>query len=162
MGIYFADSSCKSNQYTEASRACGLKWVKIGETRPEQGTELTNAGLKAALENQFEFTQEEWDAFGISDLLMDDFIQSKGAYFKPAWSSRTFLLCRVIMGWPYCTKESHVKDRRAPNNPAFDGKPFDSIFAESGVANGGRQQHNEFVIFDKWQVYPEFLVQFAI
>ena len=33
---------------------------------------------------QTEFTQEEWDAFNIADLRMDDFVKSGLFYFKPA------------------------------------------------------------------------------
>jgi len=39
------------------------------------GHELQHARLAAALQNQTEFTQQEWDAFGIHDLRMDHFIR---------------------------------------------------------------------------------------
>ena len=51
--------------------------------------------------------------------------------------------------------------RRPPNNDNMAGAPFDSIFAQKGVANGGGQLHNEFVVFRGMQVFPEFLVWYT-
>ena len=162
MGIYFSDSSCKANQYTRPCQASGLMWINVGATKPTPGRELNHPGLAEALENlgQVHFSQEEWDTFAIDTLLADDFIQSGDAYFKPA-QQKAMLLCRVLMGWPHCTDSSHAGIRRPTSNDANDGKPFDSVFAESGVAHGGTQRHNEYVVFDKWQVYPEYLVLFS-
>jgi len=64
-------------------RASGLKWSSSTE-RPSHGRELSNPALAAALQIQTEFTQEGWDAFGISDLGMDHFIQAGSSYFAPA------------------------------------------------------------------------------
>ena len=72
------------------------------------------------------------------------------------------LVCRVSMGIPYCTAAQHGNARRAPDNPATPGRPFDSIFAEHGIANSGKQHHNEFVVFDMSQVYPEFIVRYRV
>ena len=77
-------------------------------------------------------------------------------------SNWVMLVCRVTMGVPFCTQEQHQGVRRAPDNPATPGRPHDSIFAESGVANRGAQYHNEYVVFDRSQVYPEFVVQYRI
>jgi hypothetical protein len=159
MGVYFADSSCKANQYTKPGAVSGLMWMNVGATKPTRGRELNHPGLGEALGRKTEFTQTEWDALSIDNLLADDFIQSGDEYFKPA-RPKALLLCRVLMGWPHCTTESHAGSRRPNSNAANDGKPFDSIFAESGVANGGAQRHNEYVVFDRWQVYPEYLVLF--
>ncbi len=62
------------------------------------------------------------------------------------------LLCRVTMGWPYLTKTSHSNTTRPPDNAATPGRPFDSIFAQSGVARAGQQVHHEFVMFEQHQV----------
>jgi hypothetical protein len=59
------------------------------------------------------------------------------------------------MGNPFC---ADMNERRAPNNPATPGRPFDSIFAENGVANGGKQKHNKYVVFDYSQVYAKYVV----
>jgi hypothetical protein len=100
-GCYFADCSCKSNQYT------------VPEPVP-----------------------------------------------VPVPASRTFLICRVLMGWPFCTHTSHSDARRPPDNST--GRVYDSIFAESGVARAGLQSHNEYVVFNGDQVCPEFLVTFTV
>ena len=83
---------------------------------------------------------------------------------KSGAGEHVLLLCRVTMGWPLCTTTGHEHERRPPENPAIlSGKrPFDSIFAESGKAMGGRQFHNEFVIFDKTQVYPEYVIYYTV
>ena len=54
------------------------------------------------------------------------------------------LYCRVTMGSAYKTAQQHRGLRRPRDNPGTPGAPFDSIFAETGVANGGRQLHNVF------------------
>ena len=71
------------------------------------------------------------------------------------------IYCRVTMGSAYRTTRAHMGERRPPDNPATPGAPFDSIFAETGVAHGGQQQHNEFVVFKGAQVYPEFVVWYT-
>jgi hypothetical protein len=77
-------------------------------------------------------------------------------------SNFVVLVCRVVMGSPYCTSTQHNQQRRPPDNPATPGRPFDSIFAQHGKANGGQQRHNEYVVFDRQQVYPEYIVQYTV
>ena len=72
------------------------------------------------------------------------------------------LVCRVVMGSPYCTSTVHNGQRRPLDNAATPGRPFDSIFAEHGVGRGGQQQHNEYVVFDRYQVYPEYIVRYTV
>jgi hypothetical protein len=72
------------------------------------------------------------------------------------------LVCRVVMGSPYCTPTTHNGQRRPPQNPATPGRPFDSIFAEHCIAHGGQQHHNEYVVFDRNQVYPEYIVRYTV
>ena len=72
------------------------------------------------------------------------------------------LVCRVILRIPFCTTAKHHHDRRAPDNPATAGRPYDSIFAERDKANGGQQKHNEYVVFDRTQIYPEYLVRYTV
>jgi len=82
---------------------------------------------------------------------------------KPAGSSDYIMLvCRVSMGMPYCTSEQHANARRPPDNPATLGRPFDSIFAEHGKGRRGDQQHHEYVVFDGYQAYPEFIVRYRV
>jgi hypothetical protein len=80
---------------------------------------------------------------------------------KPnANGEKVMLYCRVTMGEAYRTATLHNTGdvRRAPDNPATPKRPFDSIFAEQGVANGGAQKHNEYVVFRAQQCYPEYVV----
>mmetsp|Transcript_33613 Transcript_33613/g.78457 ORF Transcript_33613/g.78457 Transcript_33613/m.78457 type:complete len:1219 (-) Transcript_33613:1649-5305(-) len=74
----------------------------------------------------------------------------------------TMLLCRVSMGWPFRTTGQHGQQRIPPDNSATPGRPFDSIFAGKGVAHAGQQQHNEYVVFNSAQAYPEYLVHFKL
>jgi len=78
---------------------------------------------------------------------------------SPTW---VMLVCRVVMGSPYCTSTLHNGQRRPPDNAATPGRPFDSIFAQHGIANGGQQHHNEYVVFDRHQVYPEYIVRYTV
>ena len=71
------------------------------------------------------------------------------------------LCCRVTMGFAFKTPRVHKGERRPPNNSATPGAPFDSIFAEAGVANGGKQLHNEYVVFRHDQVYPEYIIWYT-
>lgn len=79
-----------------------------------------------------------------------------------AQGEHVLLLCRVTMGWALATKEQHKNQRRPPDNPALRKRPFDSIFAQSGVARAGQQEHNEFVVFDRNQVYPEYMIFYTV
>ena len=69
--------------------------------------------------------------------------------------AKAMFLCRVAMGAPYLTNKQHKEERKPPGQ-------FNSIFAEKGVANSGSQFHNEYVIFEKNQVYPEYLVWYTV
>eukprot|EP01048_Picozoa_sp_COSAG05_P006301 COSAG05_NODE_404_length_10192_cov_3.830377_4_plen_327_part_00 len=86
------------------------------------------------------------------------------------------LYCRVTMGSAFRATGEMVGIRRPPPNPALSGgggggssaqgrgvsgTPHDSILAESGVANNGRQGHNEYIVFHPGQAYPEFIVWFT-
>eukprot|EP00966_Prymnesium_polylepis_P106472 2465556-Prymnesium_polylepis.1 len=53
--------------------------------------ELNNGNLASALTNKLEFTQKEWDAFGISGLCTEHFIKSRDVYFKPSDDPQQFL-----------------------------------------------------------------------
>ena len=81
-------------RFLESWSASGLKWQQIGNTAPPQGKdskELTSSELSAALQkklsaalesktelSQTEFTQQEWDGFGIKEeLSIDRFVSVK-------------------------------------------------------------------------------------
>jgi len=75
-----------------------------------------------------------------------------------AQGEHCMLYCRVTMGNTYCTTGQHQGQRRPPPNPKTPGMPYDSILAEQKVAHRGQQGHNEYVVFDNNQVYPEFII----
>jgi hypothetical protein len=78
-----------------------------------------------------------------------------------AQGEHVLLLCRVLMGWAFPTKTQHKQQRRPPANPAVGpSRPYDSIFAECGVGRVG--PHNEYVVFDRSQVYPEYIVHYKL
>jgi hypothetical protein len=69
----------------------GLRWNETGATRPIEGRELTCPELSKALRSKTQFSQHEWDAFGIRDLRDDDFVKSgDNKYFKPAAETSRF------------------------------------------------------------------------
>ena len=74
--------------------ASGLKWLKADNLqRPMVGWSLKNSKLEERLKDgKMEFTQEEWDEFGIKVLRMEDFITLGDSYLKPAVVSQTALL----------------------------------------------------------------------
>lgn len=63
--------------------ASGLRWTVAGRTKPAQGRELSNNVLSASLQSKTEFTQEQWDAFGVRDLRDDDYIKAGDLYYRP-------------------------------------------------------------------------------
>ena len=75
----------KTQLQAPGSKSCalGLKWKVTGVYEPRRGCLLRNRRLARALTTRTEFTQEEWQAFGISDLRSDHYIKVGDAYFKP-------------------------------------------------------------------------------
>ena len=69
-----------------------------------------------------------------------------------------FFVCRVTLGAVHYTEQRLVSWRRPPVMPGTGGLLFDSVVANSGVANDGRQFHREYIVYDRTQVYPEYLV----
>ena len=67
-------------------------------------------------------------------------------------TTHVVLLCRVVMGWPYCTKKLHKNARKPPDNPETPGRPFDSIFAEDIKVDGQKNVHHEYIVFSSSQV----------
>ena len=61
----------------------GLVWTHVGTTRPARGREITNDALRASLNRQVCFTEEEWAAVGEQEVTEHSFIRVGDAYFKP-------------------------------------------------------------------------------
>jgi hypothetical protein len=66
-------------------KASGLKWINTGnEPTANTAQNLKNPRLADALMRKTEFTQQEWDAFGVHDLGMHHFVKSGDSHFQPA------------------------------------------------------------------------------
>ena len=70
------------------------------------------------------------------------------------------------MGDPCITEVPLIGERRPPIKPNTHGLTFDSVFAKEGVTdNGGgpgSQFHDEYVLFDGAQVYPEYAIFYTL
>lgn len=65
-------------------RTTGLKWAFAGAAEPTStGRNLANSKLSDALMHKTNFTQQEWQAFGIAQARVDDYVKSGLHYFKP-------------------------------------------------------------------------------
>eukprot|EP00931_Biecheleriopsis_adriatica_P079149 TRINITY_DN5255_c0_g1_i5.p1 TRINITY_DN5255_c0_g1~~TRINITY_DN5255_c0_g1_i5.p1 ORF type:complete len:428 (+),score=46.78 TRINITY_DN5255_c0_g1_i5:225-1508(+) len=75
---------------------------------------------------------------------------------------RCMILARVVLGIPYLTNGPMKSCRRPPLNPVTE-VPFNSVVANPGIrTDTGPQQHREFVIFDRRQAYPEFVIYYSV
>jgi hypothetical protein len=68
--------------------------------------------------------------------------------------TKVFLISRVLMG-----SACRIKTHNSGKTVAPEG--CDSVFAETGKARNGKQFHNEYVVYDASQIYPEYLVYIA-
>ena len=89
----FVKKTNVSNVVTAAEcvpKALGFKWLSAGDTEPTTGRNLEHPELAEALMSKTEFTQQEWEAFGMvvddlySNLGTDHFVKSGDSYFQPA------------------------------------------------------------------------------
>ena len=125
-------------------------------TKPETAEILAESGFDERVANL-------GGLYGAGSYFADTACKSNQyAKEKTAKGERVMLYCRVLMGEAHMTKTTH-SDRRPPINPAAGqkGRTFDSIFAQKGVANDGKQFHNEYVVFKSDQCYPEFIVYYT-
>jgi len=72
----------------ERDNLLGLKWEKTIHPNPGRGRSLGNPGLATELTRKIEFTKEEWESFGITDLHKDDLIKSGNWTFIPEIKNR--------------------------------------------------------------------------
>ena len=73
----FGFTDLRSTDFVEA----GGRYFRPAASRAQM---LENAGLADALTRQTEFTQREWDAFGVRGLRMSHFVKAGDAYYRPA------------------------------------------------------------------------------
>ena len=64
--------------------ASSLEWDNVGEEEPSEGRQLNeeHEKLRTAQGIKTNFTQTEWDDFGITDLRVAHFVRSGAHYFK--------------------------------------------------------------------------------
>ena len=91
----------------------GLKWVKLGASRPNSGSEVMNDALAQALVHRNEFTLAELESFGVADLSHQSFIRvdvsGESIFFKPADSIRA-IERRMLEPWENKSVEWFNKD----------------------------------------------------
>jgi len=77
---------------------------------------------------------------------------------------RTVIIARVALGDSYVATETRKKERRPPVRSASSGT-YDSIVVKPGLIKGHHkpnQVHQEYVIFDREQAYPAFVVEYTL
>eukprot|EP00435_Cladocopium_sp_Y103_P000242 s4761_g1.t1 len=77
---------------------------------------------------------------------------------------RTLIIARVALGDSYIARATRLGERRAPIRSAASGV-YDSIVVRPGPVQGHHnfeQVHQEYVIFDREQAYPSYVVQYTI
>jgi hypothetical protein len=67
---------------------------------------------------------------------------------------RTLLYSRVLMGDAFQTSTQY-RERRPPVKPGGTGGTCDSV-----LGAGGTQFHREFIVYDRNQIYPEYIVYY--
>ena len=73
----------------------------------------------------------------------------------------------VLLGEPYYSDRHLQGIRKASDRPTYSGFPHDSVVAGTGPRLAGvgvpdRQVHREFIVYDRVQVYPEYLIYFEV
>ena len=78
---------------------------------------------------------------------------------------RTLIIARVALGDSYVATGTRKNDRRPPLRSDSSLGTYDSIVVRPGLINGHPSQnqiHQEYVIFDREQAYPCFVVQYTV
>jgi len=116
----------------------GLKWNRL-EAKPITGVELKNDGLAAKLQEktectQAEFTQAEWDTFGIKCLRTDNFIQdaSQTHYFEPAGDKPDWGFGETLR--PHVSKEIWKRAKQAAEDQIKKRTVLSKIYGRSRLA----------------------------
>ena len=79
-------------------------------------------------------------------------------------SERTLIIARVALGDSYTATQTRKYERRPPVRRDSSGT-YDSIVVKPGWVQGHHNQsqlHQEYVIFDREQAYPCFVVQYIV
>jgi len=105
-----ARSSGPQVQKPERRGVSGLKWLDTGR-KPISGHLLENEELAAALMRKKQFSQQEWHAFGITDLRKCHYVTSGGSYLIPAETC----LCGSGQLFDQCHNPTHRYKLRVRN-----------------------------------------------
>ncbi|CAK0893772.1 unnamed protein product [Prorocentrum cordatum] len=139
---------------------CGCMDVAVGEQMLFHGTDHETAA-KIAL-GGFDFRLSKPGFYGQGAYFASQACKSH-QYTGKCFGLHTIILSRVVLGDVfYATKVDRECKRPPPR--AGTSRCCDTVVARPGPMPGhphGEQIHQEFVIFDKFQAYPEFLVQYT-
>eukprot|EP00931_Biecheleriopsis_adriatica_P016704 TRINITY_DN12250_c0_g1_i1.p1 TRINITY_DN12250_c0_g1~~TRINITY_DN12250_c0_g1_i1.p1 ORF type:complete len:505 (+),score=93.19 TRINITY_DN12250_c0_g1_i1:64-1578(+) len=147
---------CSTN-FRLAMAGCGATWKAAGESK---GTPLYGYGLYFA--ERVTKADEYADKIRPdSHKLLANLLQERGAA-GPAGLGElpelyTMLICRVVGGRTNVCTTNEI-DTEKLRSDVFDG-PYHSVFGDRVESLG--KPYKEIVVYDKDQVYPEFLVVYS-
>lgn len=78
---------------------------------------------------------------------------------------RILIIARVALGDSYHTKETRINTRRPPVRNSTTGVTYDSVVVNPGPIKGHHnttQVHQEFVVCDREQAYPCYVVEYRV
>jgi hypothetical protein len=82
---------------------------------------------------------------------------------KPNAAGRySVFVARVCLGAAFKPTRMMRDTRRPPIMPDVPGRPFDSVVYDQTCPSftGSGKHYSEFIVYEKAQAYPEFLVEF--
>jgi hypothetical protein len=124
-------------------------------TKPElpDGSDL----IKIIEENGFDERVGALGGMFGAGVYFADMCSKSDQYCTPRAGRYFYLfLSRVMLGVPYGTTSAMPLTRRPPVMAGVQGRPHDSIT----YTPGGVNRYREFIVYDKAQTYPEYLVEY--
>jgi hypothetical protein len=92
-----------------------------------------------------------------------DMISKSDQYVQPNAAGRySVFVARVCLGAGFKATGRMGQTRRPPVMPDVPGRPHDSVVYDQTCPSlsGSGKHYSEFIVYDKAQAYPEFLVEF--
>ena len=126
----------------------GLKWLQAGNEQMSEGRELSGCpALADALQSQTEFSQQEWDAFGIDDLRVDHYVKAGAHHYRPAglldtnWAQEvSFSGHSGQSGTEWGAKYGFISETDTRCDPGLRRpKPVLVLYGCNDVGNGGER-----------------------
>ncbi|CAJ1353155.1 unnamed protein product [Effrenium voratum] len=158
----------------ELSKACS--WARLDAdinevlvlhgTLPENVDKIASGGFDERLARQ-------GGLFGQGSYFTDESCKSfqySGAYDRhaagPSGCEGCIIISRVVLGYPYFAtgQMKHLKTEPFRDDSDPSKGHCHCVVASSGISNGqgATQVHREFVVFNRYQAYPELLVRFRV